>query len=260
MMKKVEIIPLGTVSPYCKDKMNCPGFLVKIGNEKILLDAGNGITREMNFPSDLNNLYILISHYHKDHYGDLGSIQYASYVYNKLHLLEKPIHIYMPKEDVDNSKLEIISNKQTYSKYHDIDESSRLKISDIEVTFKDNKSHTVNSYMIKLENKEIKIVYTSDVGTSNIQGIVEFSREADLLICESSLLGQSTLDTHLTAVDAAKIAKEAKVKKLMLTHFWPEIEKDKYLKEAKEIFKNTIIAEENKSIIYNIKEKEEEER
>ena len=42
---------------------------------------------------------------------------------------------------------------------------------------------------------------------------------------------------------------KANVKKLLLTHFWPEIDKDEYVNEAKEIFENTEAAVEGKKII-----------
>ena len=40
--------------------------------------------------------------------------------------------------------------------------------------------------------------------------------------------------------------KDENVKKLILTHFFPEIEKEEYVNEAKEIFENTTAAEEGK--------------
>ncbi len=77
-MSKIIITPLGTISPYTKGNMNCPGFLVEYNSKKILLDCGNGITRLLNFPNDLKDLNIIITHYHKDHFGDIGALQYAS--------------------------------------------------------------------------------------------------------------------------------------------------------------------------------------
>ena len=49
----MEVKFLGTVSPYCKDEKNCPGYLVTEANTKILLDCGNGITRNLKLPDDL---------------------------------------------------------------------------------------------------------------------------------------------------------------------------------------------------------------
>ena len=71
------------------------------------------------------------------------------------------------------------------------------------------------------------------------------------MICESTFLKNQAKksDYHLYAYEAALIAKEANVKQLMLTHFWPEIAKEEYVKEAKQIFSNAFAAEENKKII-----------
>lgn len=49
-MNEITIAPLGMISPYTKDNMNCPGFLIHYNNERVLLDCGNGITRLLQFP------------------------------------------------------------------------------------------------------------------------------------------------------------------------------------------------------------------
>lgn len=249
-MSEITITPLGTISPYLKGNMNCPGFLVQHNDEKILLDCGNGITRYFKFPDDLKNLNVIISHYHKDHFGDIGVIQYASYVYHNLGLLNDKIKIFLPKTDFGFNKESIISNHESYCDYFDIDNNSTLNIGDLEISFKDNKSHTVESYMIKIENEDFKIVYTSDVGTTNFDKLIDFCQNSSLLICESSFLKKhnSSSKTHLTAYDASILACCSKAKKLLLTHFWPEEDKKLYLEEAKQNFKNTEVAEEGKQL------------
>ena len=73
-----------------------------------------------------------------------------------------------------------------------------------------------------------------------------FAKDADLLICESTFLkGQlKNDDNHLYAYEAGMIARDANAKKLLLTHFWPEIDKQKYVDEAKETCKCDVIAAE----------------
>ena len=88
-MDELIITPLGTVSPYPKGNTNCPGFLVEYNEYKVLLDCGEGISKLLKFPDDLNNLIIIISHLHKDHYSGLSSIAYASFVYKNLGYLDK---------------------------------------------------------------------------------------------------------------------------------------------------------------------------
>ena len=61
----------------------------------------------------------------------------------------------------------------------------------------------------------------------------------------------------MTAAQAAQIAKQANVKGLALTHFWPEEDVRKYTDEAKEVFKNVIALKEGQIIDIEIAKKEE---
>ena len=249
-MSEIKITPLGTVSPYPKNNRNNPGFLIEYKDNKILLDCGNGITRLLDFTSCLKNLHVFITHYHLDHFSDIGALQYGSYCYHNQNMLDKPIKIYLPSYN-NNYRYLIISNKESYSEYYDIDEKNSYKLDDLEVSFEDNHSHTIPSYMVKLKTPNIKIVYTSDIGTTNFDKLIEFCKDSDLLICESSLLKKHNLKskTHFTAENAGILAKESNSNKLLLTHLWPEEDRSLYLEEAKDIFKNTSLAEEGKQLI-----------
>ncbi len=90
-----------------------------------------------------------------------------------------------------------------------------------------------------------KVVYTGDTKPCN--KVVEFARNADLLIHDATFL--SDLEDvaieygHSTARQAAEIAKEANVDKLVLTHISPRYMDERLIeKEAKEVFKNSIVA------------------
>lgn len=80
------------------------------------------------------------------------------------------------------------------------------------------------------------------VDTYYFSGLKKFAKDADLLICESTWLeGQKTKrGEHMTNIEAAKLAKSAKVKKLILTHFSQRYKTLNEIKKgAKKIFKNT---------------------
>lgn len=250
-MNKIVITPLGTISPYPKGNRNCPGFLLEYKNEKLLLDCGNGITRLLSFPEVLQNLSVIITHYHKDHFGDIGAIQYASYVYHSLGILKNKVKIYIPKEDYGLNKQSIVLNNESFADYYDITDDTTFSIGDLKITFQDNHSHTIESFMVKIENKEFKIVYTSDIGINNMKQLIEFCKNADLIICESSFLKKhnSNSKTHMTSYDAARLANRSNAKKLILTHLWPEEDRNLYLEEAKQQFENVAIAEEGKKLI-----------
>jgi len=92
-----------------------------------------------------------------------------------------------------------------------------------------------------------KVVYTGD--TRPINRIVEVAKNSDVLIHDcsfSSELQDWAKETkHSTAKEAALTAKEAKVKLLFLTHISARYSKEPnvLLEEAREIFKDTRIAE-----------------
>ncbi len=239
---------LGTVSPYCKDSKNCPSYLVSTSNNKILLDCGNGITRNLVLPNDLENLTIIISHLHRDHYGDIFSLAYATYVYHNLGILKDRIKLYIPSSQKDSVDYQLLTNlgEEHYLKIEEYKEDSQITLSDTTITFSPN-PHNVPSYSIKISSNNQTLVYSGDTGYIG-NTLETFAKGANLLICESTFLkGQiRKKDYHLYAHEAATIAKKAEVQKLLLTHFWPEIDKEEYLKEAKPIFDNTEVAEENK--------------
>lgn len=249
-MNEVTITPLGTVSPHPCGNKNGPGFLIEYKNQKILLDCGEGISRLMNFPIDLNNLTIIISHLHVDHYSGLGGIRYASYVYKNLGYLNKKIKVYLPLDvnTIDYHYL-ISFTEKSYLEFIPYNSKTKIEKDNIKINFKTN-PHELKTYSAKIKIDDLTIVYSADTGYKD-NTLTEFSKNADLLICESSFLKEQNKkeDFHLYACEAGKIAKGANVKKLLLTHFWPTIDSINYVNEAKEFFKNTEAAEEGKKLV-----------
>lgn len=237
-MDEFSVTPLGTVSPYPKGDKNCPGFLIEYNDSKILLDCGSGTTRLLDMEKDLQNLSVIISHDHLDHYSDLPSLAYASYCYHNLGLLNKKIRVY--SRTINFSYLGNTHYLEFYNFTNNINDLSLSYLKNI---------HDVPCYSTKITTKEgLQIVYTADTGYN--EELIEWAKNVDLLICESTFLKDQTCSkNHLRAEDAGQIAKLANVKKLMLTHFWPEIPKSEYVNEASIYFENVIAAEEGKKLI-----------
>ncbi len=106
------------------------------------------------------------------------------------------------------------------------------------------------NYTYKQKGKKISIIF--DTAFNN--NAIKLARDSDLLICESTYSeNEKELAKeykHLTAKEAGKIAKKAKIKKLILTHISQRYEnKEKILlNEAKKEFKKVEIAEDFKKI------------
>ena len=96
-----------------------------------------------------------------------------------------------------------------------------------------------------------KLTYITD--TTLNKNCFAAAKDADILICEatytSELKDKAKERMHLTASESAEIAKKAKVKTLILTHFSQRYKTTEEIeKEAKRIFKNTKIAEDFMSV------------
>lgn len=247
---------LGTVSPHCYQDKNCPGYLVKTNSAKLLLDCGNGITRNIKYPDDLQNLTIIISHLHRDHYADIFSIAYDTYIYHNLGLLPNKVQVYIPlfsnSECYDYNLLTNLGDEQ-YLEIRTYTQDSIIKIGDTFISFSPN-PHSVPSYSIKVKDNNSSLVYSGDTGYLG-NTIEKFAIGTNLFICESTFLRNQTKkrDYHLYAHEAAKIARNANVDKLLLTHFWPDIDKSLYLQEATPIFPKTEVAEEGKTLYIKCK-------
>lgn len=87
--------------------------------------------------------------------------------------------------------------------------------------------------------------------TKYCQNAIDIAKDAKILLCESTYIeSQRELAekyNHLTAKQAATIAKKAGVQQLILTHFSARYPNGKeFLQEAREIFPNTEVAEDLK--------------
>ena len=151
-----------------------------------------------------------------------------------------PVNGYMFEE---NPKLRIDKNKLKKLKISVKDKnklSQLTKGKDIKINNKIVKSKNIT---YKQASKKISFIFD----TKKCKNTEKLAKNADLTIIESTLDNNEELAKdykHLTVIQAAKIAKQAKAKKLILTHISQRYEyKSKKLENmAKKIFPNARIA------------------
>ncbi len=91
------------------------------------------------------------------------------------------------------------------------------------------------------------------IDTLPCASVVELAKSATLFLCESTYLDEhkhlAEKHFHLTATQAAEMAKKARVKILVLTHFSARYQDlEEFGKQARVVFSNTLIAEDLKII------------
>lgn len=98
--------------------------------------------------------------------------------------------------------------------------------------------------------KGIKVTYCTD--TRPTASLVDGAKDSDLLICEGMYaeeekLAKAKKNKHMTFYEAAKVAKDANVSKLWLTHFSPSMTGHKrYMKAVCDIFPQAELGEDGK--------------
>lgn len=97
-----------------------------------------------------------------------------------------------------------------------------------------------------------KIVFSAD--TLPLKDVAKFAKGADLLVHEATYGNDRVKEAkaygHSTASQAAKIAEEAQVKRLVLTHISPRYRDPKVLlEEAKSVFKRSRVAKDGMKVV-----------
>ncbi|WP_075721291.1 ribonuclease Z [Roseburia sp. 499] len=100
--------------------------------------------------------------------------------------------------------------------------------------------------------KGIKLTYCTD--TRPTPTITEQAKNADLLIiegmyAEKEKLAKAKQYKHMTFYEAAKIAKDAKVSEMWLTHFSPSLVRaEEYMDEVRKIYSNAKLGKDGKTV------------
>ena len=113
-------------------------------------------------------------------------------------------------------------------------------------SLKRKKEVKIGGKVVKIEDvatkrRGLKIVYSGD--TKPCENILKISRGADLLIHDATFLEEGERRGHADVKEAARIAKKAEVKQLILTHISRRYTSTEEIeREARKIFPNTKVA------------------
>lgn len=243
----MKLTILGSASADPNPKRTCPGYLLEIGKNLILLDSGSGVIRKIvQAKIDFFQLdYLLYTHTHADHVSDLSYLLFT-YGWQRR---KKDLVIIGPKKfkSFVNSIIKIFAKKfEKVTKYKTkiIEvENSRLKMPGFTVTTK-KMNHDMCMFLpysvgYRIESQGKVFVYTGD--TTYCENLIKLAKNADCLLIEGGMPKEFKDPAHFTPAEAAKIATEAGVKKLVLTHIARGAEKYNLKSQAQKYFKGPII-------------------
>lgn len=231
---------LGTNGWFDTNTGNSPCVLIETSNNYIVLDLGTGVYKLDKYIKSKKPITIFVSHTHLEHV-------HGVHILNKFKF-NRTVKIYGPPGTKKIMRF-LISSKFT----RDLkDLPYKVELYDLK-SGKHKLPFTVTckplihpricfGYRFELDGKII--AYCTDTGLC--KNAIELGKNADILITECTKLNekQRTAWPHLDPKLAAKMAKEAKAKKLYLLHFQADIYTSMKMrkqaeKTARKIFPNT---------------------
>ncbi|MGV4985241.1 MBL fold metallo-hydrolase [Streptomyces sp. NRAIS4] len=218
---------LGTASPHPGPGRPCSGYLLSGGGAEVWVDAGPGTFAALQQHTDPARLTaIWISHLHADHSADLLSAAYA-FAFGGM-TPAVPIPVYAPQDcahrlagffgraDVDFLK-GVFDFRALYDG-HDV-RHWNLRLTARAV------AHDTEAYGLRAECQGSVLAYSGDSGPCAALG--ELATRADLFLCEADIdAHRDGEQVHLTPEDAGRIALDARVRELLVTHVGPTLTRE----------------------------------
>jgi len=223
----VTILGSGTCVPSLK-RSSC-SVLMEVSDSKLLFDSGPGTMRRLLEAGTtiFDISFIFYSHLHPDHTGELVTFLFAT-KYPDGNSRTTPLTIiagrgfsafYKKLKNVYGNWIELAPGLLNII---DLDNTGPDSIRFYDFTVKSLPvEHTDESIAYRINSADGKsVVYSGDTDFS--ENLIALAKNADLLICESALPDDLKVKGHLTPSLAGEIATQANVRKLVLTHFYPE--------------------------------------
>ena len=216
---------LGCHGPFPCANGATSGYLIEQGEQALLVDCGSGVLGRLTARWDPAGLTaVLLSHLHFDHMSDMTVLQY--YLISR----GKKLRVFVPGEDHSPARALLDSPAFEVLPYPEKMELAGLEISTLPVR------HPVPCRALRLTDGKRTFIYTGD--TNDCPELAAFAREADLLLADGPFLEKEWKDTlpHMSASGAARLAREAGAKRLVLTHLPLQHAPETLLGEAREFY------------------------
>ncbi len=247
---QITILGSGTCVPSLR-RSSC-AVLLETAGQKLLMDAGAGAIRRLIEAggSIFDISYIFFSHFHPDHTAELVPFLFAT-KYPDSRLRKTPLTLVAGEGFVSFFN----GLKQAYGSWIELDPHllTIVEMNTLEPDYLDCGRFTVNtrpaahnpeslSYRVSASSG-YSVVYSGDTDYS--ENLAILAAFADILICECSHPDALKVRGHLSPSLAGRIAADARVRKLVLTHFYPECDRFDIEKECRNTYNGPLVLAED---------------
>ncbi len=222
----ITVVGSGTVVPRVERRQSC--VTVESGGELLVFDLGSGAVRGM-LRADLAPFAldrIFFTHFHPDHTVDVVPLLF-SIKYGAQEERTRPLYLTGPEpfRDFWDSAANVWGEFMLGDYPTEVSElphrcPSSLDLPGCRLSWAPAE-HRPESIAYRLDGEGGAFVYTGD--TEYSESVVELARAAHTLLIECSFPDASPVPGHLTPSSAARIASEAGVERVVLTHIYPAV-------------------------------------
>lgn len=240
----MKLTCIGRYGPYPKANGSCSSYLITHNGKNIVADLGCGsLTRLFGLLSAAEIDALILSHLHADHMGDVLTLRYALDAARKMGKRQRPLEVYLP--DTPQIESQLISTHGMMNA-HVITDGLSCEIAGVDVSFA-RMPHAVPSYAMCFSAGGKKLIYSGD--TKENDRLAPFASGADIMVMEAAFLSAHKTPgaPHVDAVEAGQIAADAGVKRLLVTHIFPEYNENDILQEVRQSYPSAELIEELKT-------------
>ena len=208
----------------------CSGYIVRAGDAVIWMDCGNGtfanLQQHVN-PADLTA--VVITHGHPDHCVDI----YGLHIMYKYGLEMNGLPVYAP-EGLEKTLEGLVGEWTDTFDWKLVGDGDRASVGDVNLRFS-RTDHPLPTVGLEIAHGGKRFAYTADTGPG--WSVDVFGPGADFVLSEATYQHDDIrTPIHYSARQAGELAREAKARRLMLTHLWPTLDPVASVEEGSEAF------------------------
>lgn len=221
---KLTVLGSGAYEPELKRQAAC--HLVQTAKQNLVFDFGRGALGQLLKAGvrycDID--VIFITHLHADHWAELTSLLFVALTEPQGHQLRnKDLIIYGPQGIKEAMKQ--VYQAFNLNKYHPIYQIEIEELNDRSVikgrnwqvqAYKIEHSESRECLAFRIESYGKILTYSGD--SQSCLALRQACDGADLALLESTLMNGPKEEGHMTVKEAIDVAKDARVRKLVLTH------------------------------------------
>ncbi len=245
----MELTVIGSGTGVPSLRRGSPCLAVKAGGRLLVLDLGAGSLRALlRYGFNFSAIDVLaLTHLHPDHVGDVVPFLFATR-YSLGYTRTEPFRL-----------LAALG----FARFHDLlkeafagwvepplglmdlkelapDRPDEVRDQDVVIKSAPT-NHTHGSLAYRVEASGRSLVYSGDTDVSD--SLVDLATNADLLVLEAA--NPFKVPGHLTPAEAGRLAAQAGVRRLLLTHFYPPCDEMDVVAEAAQECKGEVIRAED---------------